>query len=54
MAKFQFDDFMNELNHFAFDVECPECNCSFEISVNDIGKSVTCPSCGVNIAIESE
>ena len=59
MAKFQFDDsgiddFMNELNHFSFDVECPECNCSFEISVDDIGKSVTCPNCGVNIAIESE
>ena len=59
MAKFEFDesglnDFMNDLNHLSFDVECPECHHSFQISVGDIGKSVTCPNCKTNIKIESE
>lgn len=59
MAKFEFDEsglnsFMNELNHFSFDVECPECHHSFQISVDDIGKSVTCPNRETNIKIESE
>lgn len=59
MAKFEFDDsglndLMEEINHFSFDVECPECRHSFQISVDDIGKSVTCPSCRTNIKIESE
>lgn len=59
MAKFEFDDsglndLMEEINHFSFDVECPECHHSFQISVDDIGKSVTCPSCRTNIKIESE
>ena len=59
MAPFEFDDsgiddLMNELEHLSFDIECPECNHSFSISVYDVGKSVICPNCGVSISIESE
>lgn len=59
MAKFEFDesgldDFMNELTHFSFDVECPECHSSLNISVDDVGGTVTCPKCGAIITVESE
>lgn len=59
MAKLDFDssgfnELISELEHFAFDVECPECNHSFAISVDDIGKSVICPHCGTSVSIESE
>ena len=47
-----FDDISNELEHF--EVDCPECENSFEISINDIGESVTCPHCGLEILIQSE
>ena len=57
MAKFSvdfsgFDDFMYKLEHF--EVDCPECQHPFEISINDTGKTVTCPHCGSKIKIESE
>lgn len=59
MAPFEFDDsgiddLINELDHFSFDIECPECNHSFSISADDIGQSVMCPNCGISISIESE
>ncbi len=59
MVPFEFDDsgiddLINELDHLSFDIECPECSHSFSISVDDVGKSVICPNCGVSISIESE
>lgn len=47
-----FDDIIEDLKHF--EIDCPECEKSFEISINDIGKSVSCPHCGTEIQIQSE
>ncbi len=57
MARFEFDDSVlddisKELEHF--EIDCPKCENSFEISLNNIGESVTCPHCGLEIFIQSE
>lgn len=57
MAKFDFDesgfdDFLNDLSNI--EIDCPECDHPFEFSLDDIGSTVKCPHCGVEIAIESE
>lgn len=59
MTSFNFDDsafneLMDELNNPSFDIECPECNSTFEISLDDVDTTVTCPHCGIDIVIESE
>ncbi len=55
MVKFEFDDsamddFLSELEHI--EIDCPECNHPFNISVNDMGKTVTCPHCHTEIKLE--
>lgn len=57
MVSFEFDssaidDLMGEINRF--EIECPECEHSFEVSINDIGETVECPHCGLVILLESE
>ena len=54
MARFEFDDSVlddisKELEHF--EIDCPKCENS---SLNNIGESVTCPHCGLEIFIQSE
>lgn len=49
-----FDEILDELNNLSLDIECPECNFSFEISSNDVDTTITCPHCGIGIVIESE
>lgn len=50
MAEFSFSDF----DDLSLDIEinCPTCNKSFTISLDD--KVVTCPHCNCEITIESE
>ncbi len=55
MVKFEFDDsamddFLSELEHI--EIDCPECNHPFNISVYDMGKTVTCPHCHTEIKLE--
>lgn len=47
-----FDDLIDELQHF--EIDCPECEQSFEISLEDIGNEVTCPHCHTKIKLDSE
>lgn len=55
--RFEFDhsainDFLNDLEHF--EIECPECDHAFKVSIDDIGNIVTCPHCSEKIKLESE
>lgn len=55
MAKFEFDgidDLMEDLN--TIEIDCPNCDRSFEVNLNDIGSVVTCPHCKAKIELESE
>lgn len=47
-----FDDLIESLQHF--EIDCPECNQSFEITLDDIGNTVSCPHCHTQIKLESE
>lgn len=47
-----FDDLIDELQYF--EIDCPECEQSFEISLEDIGNEVTCPHCHTRIKLESK
>lgn len=53
MAEFSFSDF-DDITDTLINVEvnCPECDKAFTISLED--EQVTCPHCGVEITIESE
>lgn len=46
-----FDEVLGEAE---IDMECPECEKSFEIQLNQVGTTVTCPHCGVDIKLEKD
>lgn len=49
-ASFDFDDAL--LDNVS--VNCPECGKQFDISLNNIGSSVTCPHCNASVEISAE
>ena len=55
MVSFDFDgidDLMDDLK--IFEIDCPECEYTFEVSVDDICSTVTCPHCKTKITLESK
>lgn len=47
-----FDGLLDDLK--TFELNCPECNHSIEVSLDDIGSIIKCPQCGIDIKLESE
>lgn len=47
-----FDGLLDDLK--TFELNCPECNHSIEVSLDDIDSIIKCPQCGTDIKLESE
>lgn len=45
-------DIDNAINDSEIDIDCPECDEEFLIKISDIGSTVKCPHCGVDIKLE--
>lgn len=43
-----FNDVFGKAN---VDISCPKCNRKFSIKLNQVGKTVTCPSCRASIEL---
>lgn len=57
MASFDFDsstfeDLEDQLN--ALTIPCPVCGRQFDVMLDELNSSVTCPHCNANVEIESE
>lgn len=46
-----FDEVLGDAE---LEIDCPECEKSFEIQLNQVGTTVTCPHCGVGIELEKD
>lgn len=44
-----FDGLLDDLK--TFELNCPECNHSIEVSLDDIGSIIKCPQCGIDIKL---
>lgn len=40
------------LEDATFDLECPSCNCSFDVRVDQVGTNIFCPKCGQKIELK--
>lgn len=47
-------DFNSLLGDIKIDFECPNCNHSLQISINQIGGKITCPNCSTVINLEKD
>ena len=47
-----FDDLEDQLNTLT--ISCPVCGKEFDIALDDLNSSVTCPHCHADMEIESE
>ncbi len=45
---------MGILSGETFDIECPECDATIEISPDDVGKTIVCPNCKVEISLQDD
>ncbi len=57
MASFDFDsstfeDLEDQLNTLT--IPCPVCGRQFDVMLDELNSSVTCPHCNTNVEIESE
>lgn len=51
MSKSLYDELIGDAD---IDIECPECGLEFGIQINQIGSTVTCPHCGVDVELLEE
>lgn len=51
MSKSLFDEVLGDAE---IDIDCPECEKSFSVQLNQIGTAVTCPFCGSEIELEAD
>lgn len=46
-----FDEVLSETD---IEIDCPDCEKSFDIQLNQVGTTVTCPHCGAEIKLEAD
>lgn len=50
-----FDELLDQLNDARMlEIDCPECNHPIEVSLDNVGDTIKCPKCGIEIKLESE
>lgn len=46
------DAIRNAINDSEIDIECPACHQSFDIQLSQVGTTVSCPHCNVDIELK--